>query len=85
LNEPDVKMMAECIRLDRDCSHICWTVAAFMSRGSHFAHDLCRVCAEICEACAIECEKHEHEHCQRCAQECRTCAEECRRMAGAAA
>jgi hypothetical protein len=84
LNEPDVKAMAECIRLDRDCAEICWTAAAYMSRGSHFMHQLCGLCADICDACAAECEKHEAEHCQRCAEACRRCAEACRRMAGAA-
>jgi hypothetical protein len=85
LSEPDVKMMAECIRLDRDCAHICWAAAAFMSRGSRFAADICRVCADICEACGDECGRHEQDHCQRCAETCRACAEECRRMAGVAA
>lgn len=32
--EQDVKMMAECIRLDRDCAEICRAAAAWMSRGS---------------------------------------------------
>jgi len=84
LGERDVAEMAECIRLDRDCASICWTAAAFMSRGSPFAADLCRVCADVCDACGDECAKHKPEHCQRCARACRHCAEECRRMAGAA-
>jgi hypothetical protein len=74
-------MMAECIRLDRDCAEICWGAAAFMSRGSRFAYDLCRVCAEVCLACGDECDKHDHDHCRICAEACRHCAEECRRMA----
>ena len=85
LQEKDVAKMAECIRLDKDCSEICWTAAAFMSRGSRFMQDLCRVCAEICEACGAECRKHKMDHCQQCADACDRCAEECRRMAGAAA
>jgi hypothetical protein len=83
LNESDVGMLAECIRLDRDCAELCWAAAGFMSRGSRFVIDLCRVCGEACDACAAECDKHEHEHCHRCAAACRTCAEECYRMAGA--
>jgi hypothetical protein len=83
LNEPDIARMVECVRLDLDCAVICWTSTAFMSRGSHFANDICRVCAEVCDACAAECGKHEADHCQRCAEACRRCAEECRRMAGA--
>jgi hypothetical protein len=82
LGEKDVAMMSECIRLDRDCADICWTSAAWMSRDSRFARDLCRLCATVCDACGAECGKHKHEHCQRCAEACRTCATECRRMAG---
>lgn len=84
LGEGDVKMMAECIRLDRDCAAICWLTAGFMSRGSKFATALCRVCADICEACGAECAKHKHAHCQQCAEACQRCAAECRKMAGAA-
>lgn len=84
LSEKDVAKMAECIRLDKDCAESCWTAAGFMSRGSRFAQDICRVCAEICEACGAECRKHKADHCQRCADECERCAEECRQMAGAA-
>lgn len=85
LSEDDVASMAECIRLDRDCAEACWGAAAFMSRGSQFAPELCRLCAEICEACGAECAKHAVDHCQDCSTECRKCAEECRSMAGAAA
>ena len=85
LREADVKKMAECIRLDDDCGSICWSAAAFMSRGSQFAEEICRVCAEICDACGAECRKHKVDHCQTCAEACERCAEECRRMAGVAA
>lgn len=85
LSESDVSQMAECIRLDKDCAEMCWTAAAYMSRDSRFARDICRVCAEICEACAAECRQHEAEHCQRCAEACEQCAAECRQMAGATA
>ena len=85
LGEKDVAMMAECIRLDKDCAEICWSAAGYMSRGSQFMQDVCRVCAEICEACGAECRKHKADHCQRCADACDRCAEECRRMAGATA
>jgi len=85
LSERDVAKMAHCIRLDRDCAEACWGAAAFMSRGSQFAHEVCRLCAEICDACGAECRKHQVEHCQRCADACEKCAEECRKMAGVAA
>lgn len=82
LTEPDVKKMADCIRLDLDCAAICRLASGYMSRGSARAAAICRACAEICTACAEECAEHPPEHCQRCAQACRSCAEECRRMAG---
>jgi hypothetical protein len=78
-------MMARCIALDMDCAAICRMAAAFMSRGSDYAMELCRLCAEICQACGDECAKHEMEHCQQCARACYACAEECRSMAGATA
>jgi hypothetical protein len=57
LEEDDVTMMAECIRLDQDCAEICWTASAFMSRGSQFAHDICSVGTDVCEACGAECRR----------------------------
>src|SRR5262245_51440963 len=84
LGEADVARLAECIRLDRDCPATCWMAAAFMSRGSRFQDELCRLCADACDACSVECEKHEHEHCRRCAEACRACSEQCRQMAGVA-
>jgi hypothetical protein len=83
LLEDDVKMMAECIRLDRDCANVCWTAAAFMSRDSQFTHEICRICTDVCDVCGAECRKHDMEHCQACADSCEACAEECRRMVGA--
>lgn len=83
LREQDVKMLANCIQLNRECAAICWTASQFMSMDSGYAKKVCGTCAEICEACAVECEKHagHMEHCKKCAQACRKCAEECRRMA----
>lgn len=85
LDERDLTKMVECIRLDRECADICWTVAAMMSRGSRFVHDLCEHCAEICDACGAECRKFKMDHCQRCADACERCADECRKMASVAA
>lgn len=65
-------MMTECIRLWRDCAQICWTTAAFMSRGSQFIPALAHICLEICEACATECEKHHNKHCYESVIACRT-------------
>lgn len=83
LGEPDMKMMAECIRLDRDCATVCWLAAAFMGRRSEFDADLCRLCATLCDACGAECAKHKVDHCLKCAESCRACAEACRTMAAA--
>ena len=78
LDEKDVKMLAECIKLDIDCAEICKITASFVSRGSKHAEHLLNECAEICNACAEECEKHSHmEHCRKCARACRSCAEAC--------
>ena len=83
LSEGHADHMAACIRLDRDCADMCSLAVSLMSRDSHFAHELCRLCAEVCDACGTECARHEAEHCRRCAEDCHHCAEECRRMAGA--
>ena len=80
LAENDLKMMVDCIRLDRDCADACRLAAALMSRGSQFARQFCDLCAALCDACGQECEKHRADHCQRCAAACRACAQQCRRM-----
>ena len=81
LGEPDIKMLVDCIRLDRDCSAICLLAVQAMAGGSQFANDICQLCAEICTACAVECEKHAHmEHCKKCAAACYKCAAECGKM-----
>lgn len=81
LQEQDVKMMARCIALDIDCAAICRLAAGYMARGSEFANQICRLCADVCQTCGDECAKHEHDHCQQCAEACLRCAEECRKMA----
>ena len=85
LGEADVKMMADCIQLDRYCADLCRMAAAFMARadgkiGDSIAHRLCALCAEICDQCAKECRKHANEHCTRCADACEACAKACREM-----
>ena len=81
LKEDHVDMMAECIRLDRECADICALLEQAVARNSPFVADLAAVCAKVCEACANECQKHDHEHCQRCAEACFKCAEACRAVA----
>ena len=80
LKEENVKMMVDCIRLDRECADICAYLEQAISRGTPFLSELSQVCAAICEACSSECEKHPHEHCQTCAAACLKCAEACRKV-----
>lgn len=77
LEEENVKMMARCIKLDRDCADICNLTASFLARGSEHAGHLLQECADICNACAEECNKHDHDHCKKCAEACRACATAC--------
>lgn len=83
LDEENVRMLARCIRLDRDCAEACAAAVRAMARGGPLAQEVCRMCAVACDACAEECERHaqHHDHCRICAEACRRCAEECRRMA----
>lgn len=81
LQEDDVKMMAQCIRLDRECADICAYLEHAVTRNSPFVAELAQACATICEACAAECAQHDHDHCQKCAEACAKCAEACRSVA----
>ncbi|MGK9185328.1 four-helix bundle copper-binding protein [Priestia filamentosa] len=80
LKEEDVKMMAECIRLDRECADLCAYLEQALGRGTPFVSELANLCATICEACGNECKKHAHDHCKKCADSCFKCAEECRKL-----
>ncbi|MYL58129.1 four-helix bundle copper-binding protein [Virgibacillus halodenitrificans] len=81
LQEDDIKMMAECIRLDRECADMCGYLEQAISRGTPFVSELASVCAKICETCGNECKKHDHDHCQACAEACFKCADECKKVA----
>ena len=87
LKEEDVKMMARCISIDRDCADICAITARFVARGSEHAMHVMRECAEICGICATECEKHgaHMQHCKECAEACRRCEQACRQGMSTAA
>jgi hypothetical protein len=79
LSEDDVKMLARCIRLDRDCAKICHLTASLAASHSPFATKMVKLCEEVCTSCAEECEKHDDmDHCSDCAGACRACAEACR-------
>lgn len=83
LKEDEVKMMAECIRLDRECADMCAYLEQAITRNSPFVSQLAKVCAEICQTCGDECQKHAdmHDHCKHCAEACHRCAEACRSIA----
>ena len=83
LDEPDIKKMVKCIRLDRDCSHICHTGIRFVASNSSYAKQIIKQCEEICRACGDECEKMETDHCKECAKACRECEEACRKYLAA--
>lgn len=80
LKEENVKMMENCIRLDRECADICGYLEQALSRNSSFASEIASLCAQICETCGNECKQHNYEHCQKCADSCLKCAEECRKF-----
>ncbi|HEX3775326.1 MAG TPA: four-helix bundle copper-binding protein [Polyangiaceae bacterium] len=77
LLEEDVKKMADCIKLDRDCADLCRLVGAFAARGSSFTLLLSSVLADLCKACCSECSKHPMDHCRVCASACRACEAAC--------
>lgn len=80
LDEQNVQMLANCIKLDIDCAAICTLLASLVARGSVHANHLLKECEEVCNACATECEKHamHHDHCKACAEACKACAEACK-------
>lgn len=77
LEEEDVKMMKECIRLDKECAVTCATALQTMHEKTCFRQDILEVCEKMCRACAAECEKFPEDHCQECARVCRECADAC--------
>ena len=81
LKEKDMTMMAECIRLDRECADICAFLEQSLTRNSPFASDLATICAKVCGACGNECQKHNHDHCQNCAETCFKYVEACKEIA----
>ncbi|TVP88673.1 MAG: four-helix bundle copper-binding protein [Alkalicoccus sp.] len=82
LQEEDVNMMANCIRLDRECADICGFTEQALQRDTPFLEELLQVCETVCKACADECRQHSHDHCRHCAEMCDRCAEACRSYQG---
>ena len=79
LEGKDVRMMAQCIKLNRDCSEMCSVALSFVASESDFVQELLKLCIDICEACGRECAKHHYEYCRQCAKACGKCAESCRK------
>lgn len=77
LKEDNVKMMTDCIRLDKECAEVC-SFTILMFHKSKFIDKYLELCMNVCEACGEECGKFEHEHCKACAQKCKECAKACR-------
>lgn len=76
LEEEDVKMMADCIRLDKDCIEACTLAMKFLYRKSRFKREVLMLCKNVCIVCSEECAKFQDmDHCQRCAEACKAVAE----------
>lgn len=56
LDEENLEMMRECIKLDMQCANICRLAAQFMTLNSGSAQDLCRLCADVCQKCVTSVE-----------------------------
>ncbi len=48
LKEQDVKMMASCAQMNRQCAAVSWTSAALMSMDSQFAKQFCNLTSVNC-------------------------------------
>lgn len=81
LREDDVKMMTDCIRLDRECAEVC-SFTILMFHNNKFVDKYLELCETVCKACAEECGKFSEDHCKQCAEKCRECAEKCAEFRG---
>jgi len=77
LKEDDIKMMVQCIRLDKECAEVC-SFTILMFHSGKFIDKYIETCMMVCDACAEECGKYPHDHCKKCAEKCRECADKCR-------
>ena len=79
LDEQDVKMMVQCIRMDRICAETCAATAKVLALNvsKEDVKGLVDFCEEICRKCEEECAKHEAQHCKDCAEACKRCVEAC--------
>lgn len=83
LQEEDLHMFTECMRLTRECSDICTLALNALETDSAFSKPIVALCAQVCDTCAVECGRHQHDHCQACAKACERCAEACRTLVAA--
>lgn len=77
LDEQNVQMMKECIRLDKMCATVCGCTLSNLYEGNDMLAALLDLCREACEQCGEECSRHEEDHCQKCAAACGQCADAC--------
>ncbi|MCD8072123.1 MAG: four-helix bundle copper-binding protein [Alistipes sp.] len=75
LMEDDVKMMADCIRLDKDCIEACTFAMKFLYKRSRFKREVLMLCKNIYIVCSEECSKFQNDHCRMCAEACRATAQ----------
>lgn len=80
LMEDDVKMMVDCIRLDRQCAEICAFTLSSMATCSCLRNEILALCISACTQCAEECRKHGYIHCQECAEACDDCIQACQSL-----
>lgn len=78
LDEKDIKMMVNCIRLTRACAEICNTTMKLVTSDYANAKDMIAYCYKTCIKCADECAKHNVQHCKDCAEACKNCADACK-------
>ncbi len=77
LMEEDVKMMTECIRLDRQCAEICAFTLSSLTSCCRLRSEILNLCISACTQCAEECKKHQYIHCQECTEACQDCIDAC--------
>ncbi|PTX41720.1 uncharacterized protein DUF326 [Christiangramia gaetbulicola] len=77
LEEDNVKMMKDCIRLDRVCAEVCSTLNQVLATDYKDVKGLVEYCKKVCQACVDECGKHDTQHCKDCAKACKECVTAC--------
>lgn len=81
LDEDNLKMMVDCIRIDHVCAEACAALAQILATDYKNVQGLVDYCQQVCGECATECEKHDSQHCKDCAEACRKCEQACKEFA----